>query len=112
MQILETARKHITNLDDSNILGRTVYSPLDLFRYNRAWFDGDASHFANIMGQNFQDRPVAGWAPYKTPIDRLYLCGPSAHPGGGVMGGAGRAAAMVIMGELGIDFEGVVAGRK
>jgi len=110
--ILETARERTTNLGDENIVGRTIMTPLDFYRYNRAWFEGDFSHFGNIMGQNFGDRPVAGWAPYKTPIDKLYLCGPSAYPGGAIIGGAGRAAAMVILADLDIDFEKVVAGKK
>ncbi len=38
-------------------------------------------------------RPVPGFAKYRTPIRGLYLCGAAAHPGGGVMGAAGRNAA-------------------
>ena len=41
--------------------------------------------------------PVPGWARYRTPIDGLYLCGSSAHPGGGVMGAPGRNAAREIL---------------
>jgi phytoene dehydrogenase-like protein len=28
-------------------------------------------------------RPFAGCAPYRTPVESLYLCGPSTHPRGG-----------------------------
>lgn len=38
-------------------------------------------------------RPVAGWAHYRMPVDGLYLGGASAHPGPGVLGGAGLLAA-------------------
>lgn len=38
-------------------------------------------------------RPVPGAAQYRTPVDGLYLCGAGTHPGGGVMGHAGRNAA-------------------
>jgi len=38
-------------------------------------------------------RPVPGAAQYSTPVDGLYLCGAGSHPGGGVMGLAGRNAA-------------------
>jgi phytoene dehydrogenase-like protein len=42
-------------------------------------------------------RPVVGYANYRTPIRNLYLCGSAAHPGGGVMGIAGRNAAREIL---------------
>ena len=38
-------------------------------------------------------RPTQALAQYKTPVDGLYLCGAGSHPGGGVMGHAGRNAA-------------------
>jgi len=110
--ILATVRKVTTNMDDSNILGRTIMTPLDYYRYNRAWFEGDINQIGLLLSQQFADRPVGGWAPYKTPIDRLYLCGPCAHPGGGVTGGAGRAAAITIMADLNLDFEKVAAGKQ
>jgi phytoene dehydrogenase-like protein len=43
---------------------------------------------------------VYGWARYRTPIRGLYLCGSGAHPGGGVMGAAGRNAAREILKDL------------
>ena len=42
-------------------------------------------------------RPVPRFAQYRTPIDNLYLCSAGAHPGGGIMGAAGRNAAREIM---------------
>jgi len=42
-------------------------------------------------------RPIPGMAQYKTPIESLYLCGAGAHPGGGLMGLAGRNAANEII---------------
>ena len=36
--------------------------------------------------------------------ERLYLVGPFQHPGGGVFG-AGRATAMVMAEDLGIEFD-------
>lgn len=37
---------------------------------------------------------------HRTPIKGLYLCGAGAHPGGGVMGAAGRNAATVVVEDL------------
>ena len=64
-----------------SVLGRRVLSPLDLER-----------EFGLICA-----RPVLGNADYRMPIDRLYLCGSGAHPGGGVTGIPGRNAAREII---------------
>ncbi len=46
------------------------------------------------------NRPVPGYAQYRSPIAGLYICGSSTHPGGGVMGAPGRNAAMEILRDL------------
>ncbi|EGD59946.1 FAD dependent oxidoreductase [Novosphingobium nitrogenifigens DSM 19370] len=51
--------------------------------------------------QLFFQRPVSGFADYRTPIASLYLCGSSAHPGGGVSGIPGHNAAREILKDLG-----------
>ena len=38
-------------------------------------------------------RPVPSWGRYAMPIDGLYLGGAGAHPGPGILGGAGYLAA-------------------
>ncbi|MGZ9811412.1 phytoene desaturase family protein [Pseudoroseicyclus sp. H15] len=43
------------------------------------------------------NRPVPGWAQYRSPIEGLWMCGSSTHPGGGVMGAPGRNAAAEIL---------------
>lgn len=45
------------------------------------------------------NRPVPGYAQYRTPIPDLWMCGSSTHPGGGVMGAPGRNAAAEILRE-------------
>ena len=56
------------------------------------WHHGEYS-----LDQFMMLRPVPGAAQYATPVAGLYLCGAGAHPGGGVMGLAGRNAAAEIM---------------
>jgi phytoene dehydrogenase-like protein len=46
------------------------------------------------------NRPIPGYAQYRSPIAGLYICGSSTHPGGGVMGAPGRNAAIEIMRDL------------
>ncbi len=43
------------------------------------------------------NRPVPGYAQYRSPIKDLWICGSSTHPGGGVMGAPGRNAAAEIL---------------
>lgn len=43
------------------------------------------------------NRPLPGYAQYRTPIRDLWICGSSTHPGGGVMGAPGRNAAAEIL---------------
>jgi phytoene dehydrogenase-like protein len=56
------------------------------------WHHGELS-----LDQFLMLRPVPKSAQYKTPVDGLYLCGAGCHPGGGVMGSAGRNAANVVL---------------
>ena len=46
------------------------------------------------------NRPVPGYAQYRSPVGGLYMCGSSTHPGGGVMGAPGRNAAAEILRDL------------
>ncbi|MGN6307570.1 MAG: phytoene desaturase family protein [Mesorhizobium sp.] len=46
------------------------------------------------------NRPVPGYAQYRSPVGGLYICGSSTHPGGGVMGAPGRNAAKEILRDL------------
>ena len=61
---------------------------------------GDWDHGEMALDQMLILRPVPGSSRYNLPLDGLHLCGASAHPGGGVMGAAGRnAARMILKGE-------------
>ncbi len=53
------------------------------------------------MDQLLFNRPVPGYAQYRTPVKGLYMCGSSTHPGGGVMGAPGANAAREILREFG-----------
>jgi phytoene dehydrogenase-like protein len=55
-------------------------------------FQGELS-----LEQLFFNRPVPGWARYRTPIKGLWMCGSASHPGGGIMGAPGRIAALELL---------------
>ncbi len=52
------------------------------------------------MDQLLFNRPVPGFAQYRSPVPGLYMCGSSTHPGGGVMGAPGANAAREILRDL------------
>ena len=73
----------------SSVLHRQVLSTLDLERV-LGLTGGHALHGEMAPDQLFMNRPVRGYADYRTPIAGLYLCGAGTHPGGGVSGANGR----------------------
>lgn len=58
---------------------------------------GGVTHGELMLDQILFMRPVAGWGRYAMPIDGLYLGGSGAHPGPGVLGGAGWLAARRVL---------------
>ena len=82
-----------------SVLHRQVLSPLDLER-TFGLTGGNIFQGAMSLHQLFSLRPVPGWSDYRTPVRGLYMCGAAAHPGGGVMGAAGRNAATEILRDL------------
>ena len=55
---------------------------------------------SDVYKRQLFNRPVPGYAQYRSPIGGLYMCGSSTHPGGGVMGAPGRNAASEILRDL------------
>jgi phytoene dehydrogenase-like protein len=96
--VLDTLAEYAPNIRD-RVLHRQVVTPLDLER-DFSLTEGNIFHGELSPDQLFLMRPAAGWARYRTPIDGLYLCGSSAHPGGGIMGAPGRNAARRILRDL------------
>jgi phytoene dehydrogenase-like protein len=80
----------------NTILHRQVLTPLDLEQVC-ALTGGHPYHAEMALDQIFFMRPVAGWARYHTPIEKLYLCGSGTHPGGGLTGLPGYYAAKEIL---------------
>ena len=73
-----------------------LLTPLDIEREFRIT-GGHWHHVDLAFDQFFMVRPLPGAAQYRTPVAGLYLCGAGCHPGGGVMGAAGRNAARQVM---------------
>ncbi|HSL00126.1 MAG TPA: NAD(P)/FAD-dependent oxidoreductase [Rubrobacteraceae bacterium] len=62
---------------------------------------GNIFHGEITPDRMLANRPVPGYAGYRTPVDNLYLCGSGAWPGGAVFGAPGRNCAMEVLTDLG-----------
>jgi len=62
--------------------------------------EGNIFHGELTMDQILFNRPVPGYAQYRSPVGGLYMCGSSTHPGGGVMAAPGANAAREILADL------------
>ena len=62
--------------------------------------EGNIFHGELTMDQLLFNRPVPGYAQYRSPVGGLYMCGSSTHPGGGVMAAPGANAAREILSDL------------
>ena len=82
------------------VLAQQVITPLDL-EQTYGLSGGHIHHGEQTLDQFFTFRPLIGWAQYRTPLPRLYLCGAGTHPGGGVTGLNGFNAAR----EIARDFK-------
>jgi len=68
--------------------------------------DGDFGHLGSYLEQFMGNRPLPGWN-YKTPVEKLMMCGPGTHPGSGCTCG-GRAAATAILESLGSSIDNAI----
>jgi phytoene dehydrogenase-like protein len=75
-----------------------LLTPADIERQFRI-AGGHWHHGELALDQFMMLRPVPGAARYAMPVPGLYLCGAGCHPGGGVMGTAGRNAARAVLQE-------------
>ncbi len=96
--VIATVTKFAPNFADS-VIARQILSPRDL-EHRFGLIDGDIFHGQLGLDQLFSLRPVLGHANYRLPLQRLYLCGAGAHPGGGVTGAPGHNAAREILADV------------
>jgi phytoene dehydrogenase-like protein len=94
--VVDTLSQYAPNIK-SAILHRQVITPADIERM-LGLSEGNIFQGELSLQQLFFLRPVPAWAKYRTPIHGLYQCGSGVHPGGGVMGAAGRLAALAMLG--------------
>jgi len=98
-RILAKLAEYAPNMTPDKVIGRLVETPLYLER-ELGLLRGNVMHLDMSINQMFMLRPALGMSQYKAPIAGLYLTGASTHPGGGIMGAAGRNAAAVVLRDL------------
>jgi phytoene dehydrogenase-like protein len=96
--VIDRLAAYAPNIRDL-IVGRQIITPADL-EETYGLSGGHIHHGEQTIDQFFTFRPLIGWAQYRTPLKRLYLCGAGTHPGGGITGLPGANAAR----EIGRDF--------
>ena len=97
--VVDTLAEYIPGFKDI-ILHRQVLSPWDL-EQEFGLTEGNIFHGELTLEQLAFQRPAANWARYATPIQRLWLAGSGAHPGGGIMGSPGALCAKALLGSRG-----------
>jgi phytoene dehydrogenase-like protein len=107
---LEHVRRFAPNLTDDKIAARLVKSPEDIERSNPHMIHGSIHGGDRSYSFSGKFRPVPGWASHRMPIPGLYQTGGTTSVGGSITGIPGRHAAIVMLRDLGISLDEVVAG--
>jgi len=97
--VMDRIGNYSTNFKDI-VLHAEVRTPKEL-EAEVGLTEGNIFQGELTMDQLMFNRPIPGYAQYKSPIKNLYMCGSSTHPGGGVMGAPGANAAREILIDLG-----------
>jgi len=82
--LLAKLREYTSNMGDENILGQQMDTGVSLAEANSSFVDGTTTGGERTLAQMGYFRPFPGYSDYRTPIEGLYMTGPSCHPGGGI----------------------------
>lgn len=75
------------------VRSQAALAPPDLEAANANLVGGDSLGGSHHLMQQLFLRPTPGWSRYRTPVDRLYICGAATWPGAGVGAGSGHLLA-------------------
>jgi phytoene dehydrogenase-like protein len=97
--VIDAIAAHSPDFKDK-ILHAEIRSPWDI-ENEVGLTEGNIFQGELTMDQLLFNRPIPGYAQYRSPVKGLYMCGSSNHPGGGVMGAPGANAARTVLRDLG-----------
>jgi phytoene dehydrogenase-like protein len=89
--VIDTLEERFPNIREK-IVGYQFVTPKDIEDIT-GLSEGNIFQGELSLEQLFFNRPVPGWARYRTPVKDLWMCGSATHPGGGIMGAPGKIAA-------------------
>ncbi len=92
-QLIDILSEYIPNFRES-IVDWSLQTPQDI-EARQFLTDGNIRHIDITSSQI-----MAGRMPYRSSIERMYLCGSGAHPGGEITGVPGHNAAKAILKDL------------
>lgn len=82
--MLPKLQEYTTNMGRDNILGEYIDHAVSLERDNLSLVDGTTTGGERTMAQTGFFRPFPGYSQYRSPIKKLWMTGPSTHPGGAI----------------------------
>jgi len=95
--VIDTLEEYCPGLRDA-ILHKQVVTPWDM-EQDFGLTEGNIFQGELSLEQLLFLRPAPGWGRYRTPIDKLWMCGSGVHPGGGIMGSPGELCAKTMLNE-------------
>ena len=97
-RVVAALAERIENLSSTTV-GRAVISPAELERRNPNFVGGDIYSGSAELDQSYLWRPLPGYGSHATPVEGLYQCGASTHPGPGLNAASGRIVARALLRE-------------
>ena len=98
-KIIEKWSRYASNMTRSNIIGQHVYTGREYTAEFPQMRHGDI-----FMGAFNAEQVMYNHFGYRAPVERLYMAGSAAHPGGAISGGAGYISAGIIARDLGLKL--------
>jgi phytoene dehydrogenase-like protein len=100
-KLLPQLQNYTSNMTRDNILGEYIETAPSLARANLCCVNGVTTGGERTLAQLGAFRPVPGYADYRAPVGKLYMTGPSCHPGGGITA-MGTNTAVVMLEDFGL----------
>jgi len=99
-RVLQKWESYAPNVKKDHVIARYIYHPYEYERKIVSMRTGSWSLGRMDYDQSGINRPMRGYADYRTPIKGLYMCSSSCHPGGSIFLAAGYNAANVVLEDL------------
>jgi len=107
--VTKDADEYYKGVDEMQVAVRPLVMP-DI--EERFWaIDGSVYHVDPTLSRFGPNKPVAGLAGYKTPVEGLFLTGSGTHPVAGISGMPGQNAARTMLKQFGLEDKGGRIGQ-